>query len=314
MTLCGFPVPQVVPKKLDMSPAAVDDMYTECRDKMLKTVIEKNGLLEKEIKENKEFREQWSSIKGECNPLISGVKPQHMLALRTFGEARDTFRENFNKFVENKGINESIYTDEFPFKSLHFLLMDALRLYNTSNCSTVFYGTEKKYSADKGDVVRLGRFLSVNRERTDAVNKCVEGGSLFIITSCSSIDLEKHACLTEEDELLLSPTEVFKVEEVRSAPGDDESCDKEIILTHEGFQSNHDCYLFSASRLLGGLELYTSSPPNITLQENVSLSETDVLSNSEFGIAERVSELTVGCHQDYINQGSWHRFRDSLIR
>ncbi|XP_030643709.1 ecto-ADP-ribosyltransferase 5-like [Chanos chanos] len=230
-----------------MSLAAVDDMYTECRDEMLKTVIEKNGLLEKEIKENKEFREQWSSIKRECNTAIPGVKPEHILALRTFGEARDNFRDIFNEFVETKGVNESIYTNKFPFKSLHFLLMDALRLYNTSNCSTVFYGAEKKYSADKGDMVRLGRFLSVNRERTDAVNKCDEGGSLFIITSCSSIDLEKHACMTEEAELFLSPTEVFRVEEVKSTPGDNEACDNEIILTHEGFQSNHDCYLFSTS-------------------------------------------------------------------
>ncbi|RVE75697.1 hypothetical protein OJAV_G00001210 [Oryzias javanicus] len=49
---------------LDMANKAVDDMYDGCADQMLELV--KNGLLNKEKKENKNFRDAWNDAEENC--------------------------------------------------------------------------------------------------------------------------------------------------------------------------------------------------------------------------------------------------------
>ncbi|KAL7841489.1 hypothetical protein SRHO_G00251800 [Serrasalmus rhombeus] len=234
---------------LDMAPNAVDDTFSECRDKMIQTITEPGGLLQKELKARKDFADMWRSHGGTCEKQIYGATPHHLAALQAYGNSGVQFRKTFNRLVQTKGSNATTYNDDFPFKSLHFLLTDALRLLNPGKaCYTVYFGTSNLYTAETGKEVRFGRFLhprvqqSLEIEAAESEGK----GTLFNISSCSVVNVENYTCTSEEIEQLISPTEVFRVKSI-SRVSTDEADYNIITLTHSGFLSNHDCYYSTSS-------------------------------------------------------------------
>uniref|UniRef100_A0A4W4EDN5 NAD(P)(+)--arginine ADP-ribosyltransferase n=1 Tax=Electrophorus electricus TaxID=8005 RepID=A0A4W4EDN5_ELEEL len=241
-----------VGKILDMSPDAVDGTYSECRDKMMQTVTKPGGLLQEEIKANKDFAEMWRSHGGTCEKQIYGGTSYHLAALQAYANSKPKFRKVFNEMVQTKGKNITIYEKEFPFKSLHFLLTDIIRLLNNGTvCSHVYFGTVKTYRGNTGSKVRFGKFLQAsvkNSSETEVIESEGEG-TLFNITSCSAVNIEIYTCTSEEIEHLISPTEVFVVQSIKEVQNEDASY-KIITLTHSRFQSNHDC--FFPSSLHGG--------------------------------------------------------------
>ncbi|GAA6112108.1 T-cell ecto-ADP-ribosyltransferase 1-like, partial [Tachysurus ichikawai] len=195
-------------KMLDMAPDAVDDDFLECRDKMLKVVTD--SLLQEELDSEEEFKDLWSKYSGTCRKSIPGGTSLHTDALQAYGNSKLKFRTNFNNLVYSNGTNNTTYRD-FRFKSLHFLLSDSLRLLNPTNtCRTVYYGTNKKYTVVLGTKVRFGMFLNPTTSKSAASEDVdSEEGSLFIINSCSVVDVEQKPCNCEELQYLLSPAEVF---------------------------------------------------------------------------------------------------------
>ncbi|XP_053475315.1 ecto-ADP-ribosyltransferase 5-like [Ictalurus furcatus] len=231
-------------RKLDMAPDAVDDDFSQCREKMLKAVTEPGGLLQKELKANKEFEELWSKHSGECKKNIPGGTSYHIDALQAYGNSRTKFRKTFNSLVYSKGSNSTTYRDEFPFKSLHFLLTDFLRLLKRTNTSTtVYYATSNTYTADTGTEVRFGKFIRAGTSQSTETEALYDGGTVFIISSCSVVNVEENMCKSEELQALISPAEVFTVQNVRDVSTDDATY-KEITLTHSRFLSNHTCSFF----------------------------------------------------------------------
>ncbi|KAF5889516.1 T-cell ecto-ADP-ribosyltransferase 2-like, partial [Clarias magur] len=234
-------------KKLDMAPDAVDDDFSECRDKMLKAVTEPDGLLQKELNANKEFKDVWNKSSGGCRKNIRGGTSDHISALQTYANSETKFRKTFNDLVYSKGSNNVTYSEEFPFKSLQFLLTDSLRLLNRSNlCKTVFYGTSNVYKADMGTEVRFGKFTKANTKPSTAIEVVdLEGrGTVFNITSCSVVNVEENTCKSEHVQWLISPAEVFTVQKVRDVESEDDTAYKEITLTHSRFLSKHTCSFF----------------------------------------------------------------------
>ncbi|KAL7841490.1 hypothetical protein SRHO_G00251810 [Serrasalmus rhombeus] len=238
-----------VERMLDMAPDAVDDTFSECRDKMMQNVTAPGGLLQEELEASKDFKELWSRHGGTCQKQIYGGRAHHLAALQAYGNSRDQFRKMFNRLVQTKGSNSTTYSNEFPFKSLHFLLTDALRLINPGKtCSTVYFGAEKRYTAENGTEVRFGRFIGASIRKSHEIEQIVtaEEGTLFNIMSCSVVNVENYTCTSEEIERLISPTEVFRVQNIKAVSTD--GVDYKIItLTHSRFLSNHDCYLFPSS-------------------------------------------------------------------
>ncbi|XP_053346892.1 ecto-ADP-ribosyltransferase 4-like isoform X3 [Clarias gariepinus] len=230
-------------KNLDMASNAVDDAFSQCRDKMLKAVTEPDGLLQKELNASKEFKDLWSKHSGVCNKNIPGGTFYHIDALQAYANSDSKFRKTFNDLVYSKG---STYKETFPFKSLHFLLTDSLRLLNRSNlCKTVFYATSNSYTARIGNEVRFGKFIKaiITLSSETEVVELEGGGTLFNITSCSVVNVEENTCKSEEVQCLISPTEVFKVQKVRDVKTEDATY-KEITLTHLRFLSKHTCSFF----------------------------------------------------------------------
>uniref|UniRef100_A0A3B1JL89 NAD(P)(+)--arginine ADP-ribosyltransferase n=1 Tax=Astyanax mexicanus TaxID=7994 RepID=A0A3B1JL89_ASTMX len=120
---------RAVEKTLDMAPDAVDDVFSGCRERMLKAVTEADGLLQKELQTTEKFAEMWKNTK-TCNKQIQGLTSFHLNALESYANSKDDIRKTFNDKVYASGNNATTYKNEFSFKSLHFLLTDAMKHLN----------------------------------------------------------------------------------------------------------------------------------------------------------------------------------------
>uniref|UniRef100_UPI003AAD48FD ecto-ADP-ribosyltransferase 5 n=1 Tax=Centroberyx gerrardi TaxID=166262 RepID=UPI003AAD48FD len=229
-------------KQLDMAPDAVDDLYLRCRDQMLQKVT--SGLLSEELGYSAELKTAWSA-NNQCSTLIPGGVAEHTAALLAYAYGGKEFRKTFNSEVETLGGNASVYSN-FHFKSLHFLLIDALRL-SKKKCQTVYRVSGKKYTAQNGSEVRFGRFTSVHADYSELKEDPDLGGGVFFnITSCSVLNMEENTCSQEGDiELLLSPSEVFTVVEIKEISDDYEYT--EIVLKSAKQSTTDRCYLFPRS-------------------------------------------------------------------
>ncbi|KAL0154436.1 hypothetical protein M9458_050258, partial [Cirrhinus mrigala] len=215
--------------------------FQNCRKEMLQMVTKPGGLLETELNNNNDFKTMWQS-NATCKKAIPEVTPDHIAALQSYAEASPSFHKNFKKLLKTSR-GSSSYQDEFPFKSLFFLLTDAMQLIGKNKCRTVYSGTDKEYSAKIGEKVHFESFFPAELQLTDLTEDAVsddDTGTLFHIMSCSVISLEDYKCYTEEFELLISPTEVFTVTDIRSVNNSNDKF-KKITLTHFGNQSSSDC-------------------------------------------------------------------------
>lgn len=233
-------------KLLDMAPDAVDDQYSGCHEEAMKTLIH-SGVLEDELQQSKGFERAWNE-NIQCSKMIQGGIKEHTAALEAYVNG-DMFIQTFNDAVETKGVNVSIYKNDFSFKSFHFLLMDAMRLLNPKKtCQTVFFlpQVNQMYEAERGSRVRLGRFAKVYPSYDALLDAEDTFEQAFNITSCFLVDLKKNICNQHEDMMLLSPAEVFTVEDTREVSHNDDKF-KVIVLKHSKLDSSHNCLIFSRS-------------------------------------------------------------------
>lgn len=224
---------------MGMFPEAADYSFYNCRKEMLQMITKPGGLLQTEINNNTDFQSMWKNNR-LCTKSIPGATREHMTALQGY-VADNTFRNIFNK-VYSKSKGGSTYQDKFPFKSVFFLLTDAMNLLKY-NCTTVFSGVEEEYNTKVGEKVRFKSFLPARLKFTDATEDAElseDLGTVFIINSCSAIKPDAYGCNSEEMDLLLSPTEVFTVENITTVKNNNNHY-KKITLKHLEFQSKSDC-------------------------------------------------------------------------
>uniref|UniRef100_A0A674ENF5 NAD(P)(+)--arginine ADP-ribosyltransferase n=1 Tax=Salmo trutta TaxID=8032 RepID=A0A674ENF5_SALTR len=143
------------------------------------------------------------------------------------------------------GGNVNVYNGDFRLKSLHFLMMVAMRLLRTEKCQTVFRGSSKKYEAQAVSEVRFGRFTSTRAKRSNSQESATNNGTLFNITSCTVVNVDAHTCDSESIEQLFSSAEVFSMAEVYEGVNNEDEEYSENVLTNSRIHGNHDCYLFS---------------------------------------------------------------------
>lgn len=225
---------------VSMFPEAADYSFYSCRKEMLQMVTKAGGLLQTELNNNTDFKTMWKG--NTCEKAIPGGTPEHMTALKSYVEANAKFHKKFNKLVHTRSRDNSTYQDTFPFKSLFFLLTDAMQLLK-SNCNTVYSGIEEVYSIKIGDKVRFESFFPAKLEYTfateDATTDDENIGTVFNITSCSVINLD-NVCKSEEMDLLISPTEVFTVKNIKTVSNSNDHY-TEINLMHSHMHSSSNC-------------------------------------------------------------------------
>ncbi|XP_068607446.1 ecto-ADP-ribosyltransferase 5 [Brachionichthys hirsutus] len=229
---------------LDMAKDAVDDIYSGCREQALKKFIH-SGLLKQELNHSKAFNNAWSQ-KDQCSKIMPGKAEENTAALSTYASGGEDFINAFNNAVKTLGANESIYESYFHFKSFHFLLMDSMMLLPPEKCQTMYVVHEEKYTAKKGSKVRFGTFFKVHSSSSVLTDYDLDGQVVFNITSCFFANLGANIC-TDEDAALLSPAEMFTVEDVKEVSDADRTEYTEIILRHSDVVASHNCYMFSRS-------------------------------------------------------------------
>uniref|UniRef100_A0A8C5DFI6 NAD(P)(+)--arginine ADP-ribosyltransferase n=1 Tax=Gouania willdenowi TaxID=441366 RepID=A0A8C5DFI6_GOUWI len=238
-------------KLLDSASDVVDDVYSGCRQKAMERFI-LSGLLGIELNSSAEYQKAWRA-NDQCVTLINGGTKEHTTALLTYSNGDRTFIDTFDNAVETKGGNVSIYENQFHFKSLHFLLMDAMMLLKPKTCQTVFviqenegrHSSEQSAIPKKGSTVRFGSFTSVTSSFEDLKkDEDLDEQVVLNITSCFYFNIGEHICSEDKHAVLLSPAEDFTVEDVLKKSEDDSEY-TEVVLKHLSLNSTHNCFLFS---------------------------------------------------------------------
>ncbi|XP_039469824.1 ecto-ADP-ribosyltransferase 5-like isoform X2 [Oreochromis aureus] len=221
----------------------VDDQYDGCRDEAMKKFIE-SGVLKEELSNSKGFQKAWNKS-NECSKQIPGGRKEHTAALSVYPQGDHNFIQTLNKAIETMGGNVSIYENHFHFKSLHFLLMDSMRLLKPKECKNVYVLLSGRRQPQKGSTVRFPSFTSAYSDYENLKSETdLYEDSVLNLTSCFFVNLKDYVCGQKEDEILLSPAEVFTVEQVETKTISDDDEYLEIVLNHSGLNSSHNCYIF----------------------------------------------------------------------
>ncbi|NWV18409.1 NARE ribosyltransferase, partial [Origma solitaria] len=222
---------------LDMAPASFDDQYEGCRDAMRKALP---ALNRSEFQENPLFAQVWAKATAKWQQRGSRVSPlsssAQAIALMAY-TMNDLYKE-FNAAVRKAGKSPQEYRDNFHFKTLHFLLPDALAALRDAqgqkNCC-VFRGVGGiQFDVKPGQTVRFGQFTSASLCEHEI--KLFGEDTMFRVETEQGVDIQKFSCIPHEKEVLIPPFETFKVTDV-TKKGDK----MWIWLRSTGTHSNYNC-------------------------------------------------------------------------
>uniref|UniRef100_A0AC11BSR0 Uncharacterized protein n=1 Tax=Ovis aries TaxID=9940 RepID=A0AC11BSR0_SHEEP len=238
---------------LDMALASFDDQYAGCAAAMAAALPELNHT---EFQANKVYADGWVQASSEWRkrqarrpkwgvsptrvPAPEGFREEHGVALLAY-TAQDRLYKVFNEAVREAGKSRAHYLQHFSFKTLHFLLTEALQLLSSSQpppqCHQVFRGVRgvRFRPAGPGATVRLGGFASTSLNKTVAQDFGED--TFFRIRTCLGTPIKDYSLNPKEDEVLIPPFETFRViNGKRPAQGP-----SRIFLRAVGKRSTYNC-------------------------------------------------------------------------
>ncbi|XP_032920970.1 erythroblast NAD(P)(+)--arginine ADP-ribosyltransferase-like [Catharus ustulatus] len=224
-------------KPLDMALNSFDDQYQGCGPAMKaklpalnRSEFQDNSLLAQVWPKAKVWWQRWGS---PVSPLSS---PDQAIAINAYNII-DLY-EPFNDEVRVAGRSPQEYRDNFHFKTLHFLLTDALAMLRAAQgqqCRCVFWGMDKyKFKANVDDVVRLGQFASSTL--CENGNEGLASTTVFKVQTSHGVAIKVYFEYTSQEKVLIPPFEKFKVTKVI------EDWEKVVIhLDSIGTYSKYNC-------------------------------------------------------------------------
>ncbi|XP_071274219.1 NAD(P)(+)--arginine ADP-ribosyltransferase 2-like isoform X2 [Agelaius tricolor] len=251
---------EVVP--LDMAQDSFDDQYRGCGPAMTEALP---ALNRSEFEQTPLFAQAWTKARAEWQSLGSRVfplsSPAQAIALMAY-TMNDLYRE-FNAAVRTAGQE---YRENFHFKTLHFLLTQALatlRVTQGPKCQNVYRGVRGvRFQAVYGDIVRFGQFTSASQSQTASQKFGID--TMFQVHTCHGAEIREFSKYPGEKEVLIPPFETFEVIKVSQ-----EGERVRIQLRSKGTFSKYNCEWLqggatggSASRApfhVGGLLLATTA-------------------------------------------------------
>ncbi|KAM4906964.1 erythroblast NAD(P)(+)--arginine ADP-ribosyltransferase-like [Sylvia borin] len=247
---------------LDMAKNSFDDQYLKCSVTMEFQEVQNSDFLK-----NEKFKYEWESATDkwkERGSVSSSLTPDQAIALMAYTMREMELYERFNEAVRKAGKSSWEYRNEFHFKSLHFLLTQALqKLRRPNNCKNVFRGVKDHFNVKQGDEVRFGQFASTSL--SEKVAQRFGQATMFKVYTCHGADIQKYSMYPEEEEVLIPPFETFKVIGVS-----ENSKTTHIELRSNRNFSNYDCEWLKGGSLsrnslyLGGLLLATVAVAVVT--------------------------------------------------
>lgn len=208
---------------LDMAPASFDDQYSGCLADMTAALPDLNH---SEFQANKVYadgwtqantqwqeRRTWGSMWGSLPPPPPGFRDEHGVALLAY-TANSPLHKEFNAAVREAGRSRAHYLHHFSFKTLHFLLTEALQLlrsHRSRGCRQVYRGVHglRFRPAGPGATVRLGGFASASLKNVAAQQFGED--TFFGIWTCLGAPIRGYSFFPEEEEVLIPPFETFQV-------------------------------------------------------------------------------------------------------
>ncbi|XP_039580854.1 erythroblast NAD(P)(+)--arginine ADP-ribosyltransferase-like, partial [Passer montanus] len=174
---------------LDMAQDSFDDQYRGCGPAMTAALPALNS---SEFQRNPLFAQAWPKATAKWqsrgSPLSPLSSPAQAIALMAY-TMNDLYSE-FNAAVRTAGRSREEYRDNFHFKTLHFLLTQALvTLRNTrgSGCHNVYRGVRGvQFKAEQGDIVRFGQFTSASQSEKTAQQFGVD--TVFQVHTCHGVE------------------------------------------------------------------------------------------------------------------------------
>uniref|UniRef100_A0A8C3QNH4 NAD(P)(+)--arginine ADP-ribosyltransferase n=1 Tax=Cyanoderma ruficeps TaxID=181631 RepID=A0A8C3QNH4_9PASS len=224
----------VVP--LDMANNSFDDQYLTCGAKMSKKFPE---LQDSDFHKNKIFKENWAKATAEWKnrgSVADTLTPDQAIALMAYTMKKLNLYKQFNDAVREAGRSSWKYQNEFHFKSLHFLLTQALqKLRYPNSVQVVFRGVNNyQYKVKNGDKVRFGQFTSTSL--SEKVAQDYGQDTMFKVYTFHGVDIQKFSYNKSEQEVLIPPFETFKVIRVSKIRNM-----MRIELQSTGNSSNYNC-------------------------------------------------------------------------
>ncbi|NWW60901.1 NRT2 ribosyltransferase, partial [Ifrita kowaldi] len=224
---------EVVP--LDMAQNSFDDQYRGCGPAMAAALP---ALNRSELQQNKNFARVWAKATDEWHKILSVgsyLSSQQVIALMAY--TMDDLYEEFNAAVREAGRSHQEYRDNFHFKTLHFLLTQALerlRDVQGQQCYCAFQGVRNvRFEAEPGDTVRFGQFMLTSFYRGNDTSGM---RTVFWVETNHGVDIQHFSSNPSEKRVLIPPFETFKVIFVTQQRGV-----SHIFLNSTGTHSNHNC-------------------------------------------------------------------------
>uniref|UniRef100_A0A5F9D1G5 NAD(P)(+)--arginine ADP-ribosyltransferase n=1 Tax=Oryctolagus cuniculus TaxID=9986 RepID=A0A5F9D1G5_RABIT len=240
--------------QLDMALDSFDDQYIGCAAATMAALPNLNLT---EFKDNKlyadgwvEARQKWQERRARgptrLPPFPAGFRDEHEMALLAYTDNSPLYRE-FNTAVRQGGRSRAHYCQHFSFKTLHFLLTEALQLLGRAQrmprCRQVFRGVKglRFRTSGPGTTVRLGGFASSSLKK-DVAQKFGED-TFFSIRTCLGIPIQNYSVFPGQAEVLIPPFETFQVINTSRA----EQGPVHIYLSSLGKHSSYNCEYVKAS-------------------------------------------------------------------
>ncbi|XP_039947359.1 erythroblast NAD(P)(+)--arginine ADP-ribosyltransferase-like [Hirundo rustica] len=199
-------------ERMDMAPNSFDDQYRGCGPAMTAALP---ALNRSEFQDNPVFAQAWLKAVAEWQRKGSPVSPlsSPAQAIAVMAYSMNDVHKAFNTAVRTAGSSPWEYRDNFHFKTLHFLLTQALaklRDAKGQQCRNVFRGVCRYQSkARQGDTVQFGQFASSSLTKESAMRYGTN--TLFKVHTCHSVGIQNFSKYPEEEEVLIPPFETFKV-------------------------------------------------------------------------------------------------------
>ncbi|XP_067837200.1 erythroblast NAD(P)(+)--arginine ADP-ribosyltransferase-like [Heptranchias perlo] len=225
---------------LDMAPNSAAYIFTQSPESDEVAIND----IQEERKKNPTFDALWRFCDHSMTCKVpSGLKREHMVAVyiytRMSGEGK-VFDKMFNEAVRRYGATDSIYAENFNFKSFHYLLSTALQKLRVDLGNKPFhtYGVIRKQVWGVEDAtVRLGSFAVSWRNVQDAlgvIDKTQKTNTMFEITTNYGVPIYCCSILPVEFMILIPPYEVFRVGKISSMEHG-----TNIQLTGDGLQGTN---------------------------------------------------------------------------
>ncbi|XP_066062451.1 NAD(P)(+)--arginine ADP-ribosyltransferase 2-like [Chamaea fasciata] len=233
---------------------------TGCRRDMTQFL---SALNRSEFQQNPLFARVWVKATAEWQGRgapESPLPPEQAIAVIAY-TMKDMYQE-FNAAVHVAGRSRQEYREKFHFKTLHFLLNQAVTLLGADQNVECQYFLQKvcgiQFEAKRGDTIRFGELASMSINKT--TGNCSGKETLFRVYTCQGVNISFFSDNLLNWGVLIPPFETFEVTQVTEAG------DKAVIqLRSTTTYSINDCEDLEGGSIsvapfhLGGLLLATTA-------------------------------------------------------